>query len=421
MEAYLAWAAIGSAATIAILLGTEARARWQWRRKRLAFDVDRYERLADQLSRGDEAFVQNLLNRREWSGFRHFRVIRKVEEAAGICSFYLQPHDGRPIPGYPAGQFLTLRFQAHGDSESTVRCYSLSRSHGGGREYRITIKHVPPPEDTPDGTPWGKSSSFLHESVEEGSIIEVAPPAGEFTLDLAGGRPVVFISGGIGITPFLAMADELQQTDPEREVWMFNSVRTPQDLIMADQLRAWASQRAMFRVVTCFSRYGGDGGPTEDNEERGRVSVALLRRWLPSSNYEFYLCGPPKMMSFLAKELLEWGVPDGSVHMELFSSSSAEELRRTSIAALEDANTYEVRFQGAGKTLRWNRRAGTILDLAAANGIQLPSGCRVGNCGTCATPILGGSFHYLSKPAVPVEGGSCLVCVSVPTSDMELP
>ena len=421
MEAYIAWAVIGSAATVAILLATGARSRWQWQRQRLALDMARYERLADRLSKGDEQFVQQLLNRREWRGFRHFRVSRKVQEADGICSLFLQPHDRRPVHGYEAGQFLTLRFHSRGDPEPTVRCYSLSRAHGDGREYRITVKHVPPPPEAPEGAPWGKSSSFIHELVEEGRIIEVAPPAGQFTLDLAGGRPVVFIAGGIGVTPFLSMAEELQRTDPDREVWLFNSVRTRRGVIMADQLLEWAGRHPRFHYVNCYSRLGGNGVPLGDSEERGRISVELLKRRLPSSNYEFYVCGPPRMMSLISRELQEWGVPDSSVHMELFSSSSQQELRRSSIAGLEDASTYDIHFQGAGRTLQWNRSAGTILDLAEANGIHLPSGCKVGNCGTCATPVLDGGFRNLSRPAVPVEGGSCLVCISVPTGDMELP
>lgn len=143
MEAYIAWAVIVGAATVAILLATGSR--WRWRRQLLALDMARCERLADQLSKGDEEFVQQLLNRREWRGFRHFRVSRKFGEADATCSLYPQPHDRRPVRGYEAAQFLTSRFYSRGDPEPTVRCYSLSRAHGDGREYRITVEHVPPP------------------------------------------------------------------------------------------------------------------------------------------------------------------------------------------------------------------------------------------------------------------------------------
>ena len=414
MEAYLAWALVGSAATVAVFWATDARSRWQWRRRILSRDMDRYDRLAEQLSRGDEAFIRTLLQRREWTGFRNFRLLRRETEADGIHSLVLQPHDGRPVQGHAAGQFLTVRFYLPGEAEPTVRCYSLSRAHAGGREYRITVRHQPPPPDAPPGTPWGRASTHLCRTMEVGQILEVAPPAGEFTLERAAGRPLVLIAGGVGITPFLAMLDELQRNDPGREVWLFRSVRRRADRVDL------GPGPAGLREVVCITGAGAEDGPPGEREHRGRISVDLLRRWLPSSNYEFYLCGPPAMNRALAGDLRAWGVPDATIHSEVFSSPTQQAVRRTAIADGPEDRRHEIRFRRAGASLTWTPADGTLLDLALAHGVHLPSGCRLGNCGTCATPVLAGEARALSRPAVPVEGGSCLVCISVPESDMEL-
>ena len=83
-----------------------------------------------------------------WPGYRKFTVQRKVPEGGGVCSFYLAPHDGKPLPSFKPGQFLTfnLHFQGGGrDAEKeVVRCYSLSDSSGHADYYRVSIKKVPP-------------------------------------------------------------------------------------------------------------------------------------------------------------------------------------------------------------------------------------------------------------------------------------
>jgi hypothetical protein len=79
-----------------------------------------------------------------WSGFRKFRVAKKIMEKGDCCSFYLEPHDGRELPAFLPGQYLTFKLKVPGQPKEVTRCYSLSDSPNP-QYYRVTIKRVPPP------------------------------------------------------------------------------------------------------------------------------------------------------------------------------------------------------------------------------------------------------------------------------------
>ena len=361
--------------------------------------------------------VRNLSGSGRWTGFRSFRVTRRERETDNVMSFHLRPHDGRPVAAYQPGQFLTFRFHGEAEREPTVRCYTLSQAYVQDQDYRVTIKRLAPPPDAAPDTPWGEASSRFHDRIEVDGVVEVAPPAGQFTLDLATGRPVVFIAGGIGITPFLAMMQHMEAHEPGREAWLFHGVRNRDERIMTDALGRWA-EKPDFHVVTCLSDPRGPDRTPEEFEEEGHVTIDLLRRRLPSSNYEFYVCGPPPMMTQIMNGLRDWGVPSSSIHFEAFSADTVREIGMASLRS-GPASSCAVSFRASGRRLEWTQDSGTILELAERSGIYLPSGCRAGNCGTCAAPVLNGSFACLSKPEARVDDGSCLVCISVPCEDIE--
>ena len=131
-----------------------------------------------------------------WPGFRKFVIQRKVDEGGNVCSFYLSPHDGKPLPAFNPGQYLTFNLHlqgAKGEAEKdVVRCYSLSDSPGHTDYYRVSIKRAPPPRDKPDLPP-GVASNHFHDQLDDGDIIDVKAPAGNFFLDAAQQGPVVLI------------------------------------------------------------------------------------------------------------------------------------------------------------------------------------------------------------------------------------
>ena len=109
-----------------------------------------------------------------WSGWRKFVIRRRNYEDRDeqVCSFHLEPHDGKPIPAYSPGQFLTFRLDIPGESRPTVRCYSLSDAPRS-ESYRVSIKRVPAPRGT--DLPPGLASNHFH-LLEEGEILDVKAP-----------------------------------------------------------------------------------------------------------------------------------------------------------------------------------------------------------------------------------------------------
>ncbi len=211
-----------------------------------------------------EATRQETLRRRErtelsWMGYRKFEVQRKVfeDENRSICSFYLVPHDKRPLPNFRPGQFLTFDLDIRPDmaerrpahrrpyetlghfvqerqQKPTVRCYSLSdcpRPH----TYRVTIKRIPSPP-TDHAAPPGLASNFCHDPVKEGDILNVKAPSGNFFLDVSREHPVVLIGCGVGVTPLLSMLNAIVATGSKRETWFFYGVRNGKEQIATEHL-----------------------------------------------------------------------------------------------------------------------------------------------------------------------------------------
>ncbi|MGA9422931.1 MAG: hypothetical protein WBW61_11255, partial [Rhodanobacteraceae bacterium] len=253
-----------------------------------------------------------------WSGWRKFQVRWKrfENEHRDICSFYLVPHDGKPIPGFEPGQFLTFRLDVPGQVKPVVRCYSLSDSPKPDY-YRVSIRRLgaPPGKDV---TP-GLSSNFFHDLVEEEAILDVKAPSGIFHLDAGGKEPVVLIGGGVGITPVLSMLNAIVESGSGRETWFFLGVKDAADHPMKDHLESIAREHPNVHLHVCYSK-AREGVDVLDRDYHtgGFVSVELMKKLLPSNNYRYYFCGPPVMMTALEKDLEAWGVPKEQIHFEKF-------------------------------------------------------------------------------------------------------
>lgn len=356
-----------------------------------------------------------------WSGFRKFEVATKDFECKDCHSIYLKPHDGRPLPPFEPGQFLTFKFKVPDQANDVIRCYSLSDAPGRDY-YRITVKKVLPPRKNPEFAP-GVSSTFVNEILEEGDIIDVRAPGGGFHLQRQHKRPVVLIGGGVGITPVLSMLNYIIENEPDRETWFFLGVPNKEGHMMYDHIKRMKEENPHININVVYSN------PTEsdvlgvDYDHEARVGVPLFKELLPSNNYEYYFCGPPPMMASLDKDLREWGVPDADIHFEAFGPASVKKPKAPAAAPADGAPAaaaIPVTFSKSGKTLDWTPDAGTILDLAEANGVDIASGCRAGSCGTCLTAVMEGEVVYENPPDSPVEDGSCLACVGAPKGPVKI-
>ena len=355
-----------------------------------------------------------------WNGFRKFQVAKKVSECADVESFYLAPHDGRPLPPFKPGQYVTFQLQLPGESKPVIRCYSLSDSPSHPDYYRVTIKKACPPPDVPNAKP-GRASYHFCDKIKVGDILDVKAPNGHFYLEMADEKPVVLISGGVGVTPMVSMLNAIIATGQKREVWFFFGGRNSSDHIFKDYMAEMAAKYDFVRMHVCYSRPDAKDVKGRDYQHEGRVTVDLMKDLLPSNNYDYFICGPGPFMKSITDGLEFWGVPDKNVHFEAFGPATVKKATPAPTPHETDAlSKVEITFSRAGKTLRWNPAVNSLLELAEANGIRIDAGCRAGNCGTCLVAIKSGEVNYMAGQGGGAEAGSCLTCVCKPKTSIVL-
>ena len=183
-------------------------------------------RLARQRRPAQELAVErDLLARPAWTGFRPLRVTKVVPETPTVASIYLAAADGSALPPAQAGQYITLRVTGAGQP-APVRSYSLS-SAPGDESYRISVKQEPD----------GAASTYLINEVRKGTTLEVAAARGGFVLD-PGTNALLLISAGIGITPVLAMLQQLAAERSDRDTWWIHGARRAEDDALATEAQA---------------------------------------------------------------------------------------------------------------------------------------------------------------------------------------
>lgn len=132
-----------------------------------------------------------------WAGFKDFVIDKQVRESDVITSFYLKPKDGQELPSFIPGQYITVKIDIKEEKYNHLRQYSLS-DRPRMDYYRISVKREDPLKE---GLPPGGVSTDLHKLYNEGDILPISVPSGDFFLDLENPLPVVLISGGVGLTP----------------------------------------------------------------------------------------------------------------------------------------------------------------------------------------------------------------------------
>ena len=239
--------------------------------QRRQFRLER-ERLAYEVKLAKNRWNQTEQEKASWNGWRKFRVAQKAHECEDVFSFVLKPHDGKPIPAFKPGQYLTFGLDIPGRDKQVVRCYSLSSAPADRDFYRVTIKKEKAPADKP-GVPPGVGSSFFVDVVKDGDLLNVKAPAGHFHLETEKQSPVVLISAGVGITPVLSMARELAATGSKREAWFFFVCRNRADYMLKAEVDKIAATCDNIRVHVCYSKPGPADVPGKDYHTAGRLTA----------------------------------------------------------------------------------------------------------------------------------------------------
>lgn len=241
-----------------------------------------------------------------WRGQREMVVARKERESELITSFYLEPVDGQLLPPFHPGQYLTLVLSI--DGRTVRRNYSLSDAPGKPW-YRVSIKRE-------DG---GLVSNWMHDTAEVGTRLSVQAPAGEFTLDATATRPLVLVTGGVGITPAMSMLESAAASG--RPIRFIHAARHGGVHAFRERVDLLAAAHDNVRALYVYD------APRDGDEphEVGYVTDALLARHLPEDrDVDLYLLGPKPFMQAVYRAGRALGVPTAQLRYEFFGP--AEEL-----------------------------------------------------------------------------------------------
>ncbi|VVN90971.1 NO-inducible flavohemoprotein [Pseudomonas fluorescens] len=240
-----------------------------------------------------------------WRGERAFKLVARVEESSEITSFYFEPADKGPILAAEPGQYIGMKLVLEG--EEIRRNYSLSALADAG-QYRISVKRE-------DG---GRASNFLHDQLHVGASIMLFPPAGEFTLT-ASDKPLVLISGGVGITPTLPMLEAALAS--KRPVHFIHCARNGGVHAFRDWVDGLAERHPQLKRFYCYAE---DDGVSPAADQVGLLSEEQLADWLPEErDLDAYFLGPKGFMGAVKRHLKALGVPEKQSRYEFFGPAAA--------------------------------------------------------------------------------------------------
>jgi len=245
---------------------------------------------------------------------RPMRVLDVVRESANVLSIRFVAADGKPLPGFKPGQYVSVAVDLP-DGRHQLRQYSLSDVPGTD-SLRISVKR----EDVLADTPAGEISTWLHANVQVGSTLQVSHPFGDFTPDTEGTGPIVLLSAGVGITPMVASIKRIAAVNPQRQVVFAHAARDPGHHAFHAEIERLKVAMPNLSVVNFYEDLQGAEGAIE-----GRMDVARLPAW-PLDEAEVYLCGPHKFMQAQWLALLNAGVPAGRLHREVFGPELLDHL-----------------------------------------------------------------------------------------------
>ncbi|MBY0120783.1 NO-inducible flavohemoprotein [Bacillus sp. S/N-304-OC-R1] len=247
-----------------------------------------------------------------WIDYREFIVEKVIKESNVITSFYFKPVDGNPIADFIPGQYISVRLKdIPNEQYNHIRQYSLSQSLDKS-VYRISVKK----EDSLENKPAGIVSTYLHNHVKSGDIVEISAPAGDFVLENHPTQATVLLSGGVGITPMLCMLHELASKN--QETTFIHSAVNGNVHAFADEVKQVTKNNPLVKSYYCYAQ------PTELDKEMGAfdkegyITAEWLKEVINSKDAIVYMCGPVSFMQAMYEALLEAGIKKENIRYEFF-------------------------------------------------------------------------------------------------------
>jgi phthalate 4,5-dioxygenase reductase subunit len=284
------------------------------------------------------------------ASFRPLRITLAEHAADGIRRFELSSADGQPLAPFTPGAHIELRVPGAG-----VRRYSLCNGPATTERYEILVKR----EKAGRG-----GSQALVDGLRVGDVLECSAPRNDFPLDPRA-RALVFVAGGIGITPIMSMVRHLV-AEGGRPFKLYYLTRSPEATAFRDELAALHG-----RVVL-----------HHDHGDPARALDLWPVLEAPGSAH-LYCCGPRPLLEAVRDMTGHWS--SGRVHFESFAEAAA---MRT-----PDDRPFDVRLARSGRVVHV-RADESILDALRAAGLTLASSCESGTCGTCRTGLVTGEADH---------------------------
>ena len=292
------------------------------------------------------------------------------------------------------GQFLTFQWAI--DGQQVRRSYTVSSSPVHENYVEITPKRM---EN-------GCVSVFLNERAEPGLAVEASGPYGRFYFDEMLHKSIVLVAAGSGITPMISMLRYMDDLELATAVTLLYCVRTDADIIFENELSRLSRSLPNFKYEVCLSR----PDPTWKGRSGRLTQEFVSQSVIDLDSPTFFLCGPNGFMDNARHVLLTLGVTQDRILQESFGESKPS----TESRPLEAGAVETVVFLHSEKVCQVSSGS-TLLDLAERNGVQIPFGCRQGQCGTCATRLLSGTVQMDVEAGLTAEqkdAGYVLPCVS---------
>lgn len=274
-----------------------------------------YSQLADIMSGHENALYRAKVNRPGgWTGWRPFEVRDKVMESQEITSFYLYPTDQGDIAAHLPGQYISVRLFLPELNLIQPRQYSISSS-SNGKFYRISVK-----KEKGSKHPDGMISNRLHDHIQVGDKIELSSPSGNFVLNQKEtDNPQVFISGGIGQTPLLAMLEELilNKNSTQPIVWV-HGCRNEQVHAFKDRLQELSAINPSLQNHLFYEQLEKESADATS----GVVNLEEIQDKVLLNGANYYLCGPAGFIRKHYEFLKDAGVDTEAIHFEEFGPAS---------------------------------------------------------------------------------------------------
>ncbi|SHM68238.1 FAD-binding oxidoreductase [Cryptosporangium aurantiacum] len=231
------------------------------------------------------------------------RVESLEDVAPDITRLRLRLDDPELFRFHP-GQYVDLTIPGTSDHRS----FSMANTSG---DLEFFIKRYP----------GGRFSGLLQDGLAVGDRLTATGPYGTFTLRVSSDRPLVFVGGGAGMAPILALLRQMVESRTERGAVYYYGARTAADLICAAEIEAIGADLENFRFVPCLS----ESWPDDWDGETGLVTTVLDRREPDLDDRDVYLCGPPPMIDAGLALLESRSVPSEQVFYDKFTLTGPTE------------------------------------------------------------------------------------------------